>query len=142
MPTLRCTGEITRSASDMDKQSNIIRPSLITVLLCLYFVWNLFFLVQKEVPPSIFKYFTGFPCATSGGIRSIKCLFNGEYKDFFYFNPFTCVFMGLFLISMWKLFLCFIRKQSKSLPHWLGITWLITLGCAWIVKFILPSQYW
>ena len=42
-----------------------------------YAIWNLFWLAQAKVPPSIFTATTGLPCATTGGTRSVLALLAG-----------------------------------------------------------------
>ncbi len=114
----------------------------IAILLSGYGVWNLFFLFQGKIPPSIFKSITGLPCPTTGGVRSVLAYKNGLFLEGFLYNPFSLIYIFLLLYSIIWIIYCLYRKKRVLLPNWLCNTWLITLGLGWVIKFIIGPQYW
>lgn len=115
--------------------------TVITTLSC-YLVWNLIFIVQGEIPPSFFKYVTKLPCPSSGGIRSLRSLIQGNIRESLLYNPFTLVYIFLILLSGILMAKSIIEKKKLLLPQWIFYAWIALLGISWITKFILPSQYW
>lgn len=120
----------------------IYRKIAVAVLLSGYGLWNLFFIIKGEIPPSIFKHFTGLPCPTTGGTRSFLCLCRGDWSNFFLYNPFTLFFIALMIVSAIVIVRRFLQKMPLRFPKWLAVSWLSILAAAWITKFILPSTYW
>lgn len=105
-------------------------------------MWNLIFIVQGEIPPSFFKYVTKLPCPSSGGIRSLRSLIQGNIRESLLYNPFTLVYIFLILLSGILMAKSIIEKKKLLLPQWIFYAWIALLGISWITKFILPSQYW
>lgn len=115
---------------------------IVAILLAAYVVWNFFFLLRGEIPPSIFKQLTGLPCPTTGGVRSLKSLFAGRWQESFLYNPFTLFFITLAVISIWQIIRARIRGEKIALSPGIFYSWLTVIILAWITKFILPVQYW
>ena len=107
-----------------------------------YALWNLIFIVQGEIPPSLFKYVTKLPCPTSGGTRSLLHLLRGDIRESLLYNPFTIVYIALIMLSVFFIIRNLIFRKKFLMPSWMLFAWLGLLGVSWIVKFILPAEYW
>ena len=107
-----------------------------------YCAWNVFWLGRGQLPPSIWKYCTGLPCPTTGMTRSLGALAKGDWTNFFAYNPFTILFIALFLLSMLLLLIRWKRDRRLELPRYLAGMWFLALTGAWIAKFLLGSHYW
>ena len=116
--------------------------SFITVALCAYAAWNLFWLLAKKVPVSLFSFVTGYPCPTTGGVRALRFLWHGDWRHSFLCNPFTLIFLVLMGMSAIFVLRAFASKKEILLPHWLGMSWLVALGLAWCAKFAIGPEYW
>ncbi|MBD3265809.1 DUF2752 domain-containing protein [bacterium] len=106
-------------------------------LFLLYLAWNGFWLLRGEIPPSILYFFTAIPCPTTGCMRSLTSLWNGDFIASLQWNPFTIPYIFLLAVT-----LVFLRKTVKDiqlprLPAWLGYAWIITLSSGWIAKIWL-----
>lgn len=107
-----------------------------------YFAWNLFFLIQARIPPSILTGLTGLPSPTTGGTRSLLLLLRGEIYESLRANLFTipiclCLASTLLLLGR-QLVSC----ERLSIPGWLVGTWGIVLTIAWIAKLFGDRAYW
>ena len=120
----------------------IKQKQIIFLLFIGYCGWNLYFLLQGEIPSSIFKTMTGLPCPTTGGTRAVKAFFSGELGEAFLYNPLTLIYILLAVLSFGYLFYYRIQQKILSLPWWLCRGWLLALGVGWVVKFLLPTKYW
>lgn len=127
----------------MRHPAGLIRQrTFIAAVLCGYVVWDLYFLIRGEIPPSIFKSVTGLPCPSSGCWRSLRALMRGDWYTSLLYNPFTVVFCLLLLASVVCIARCLALKKSILLPHWLFVAWIVSLVLAWCAKFLLGSEYW
>jgi Protein of unknown function (DUF2752) len=104
-----------------------------------YLFHNLLHLLQGHLAPSLLTTWTGLPCPTTGGTRSLLAYADGQWLEGFYWNPFSLPLLALALLSLGYLLRL---RTPHHLPPWLGSSWLVTLTLAWLTKFILGSQWW
>ncbi len=108
-----------------------------------YCLWNGYWLIwQRHLAPSILSYYTGLPNPGSGGTRSLKAAFAGEYMEAFLYNPFTVPFILLIAYSFCKIASNWRANKTIELPKYLGLIWIIIIALAWITKFIIGAKYW
>jgi len=107
-----------------------------------YLAWNLASLGQGRIPDSIWRAATGWPCATSGCTRSLKCLWQGDYRNALLFNPMTLAYLGLLLATAWVLYRRFRARQRLVLPSPLAYTWFASLAAGWLLKLAIGRAYW
>ena len=128
----------------MRQQDRVTRIIRATALIAFggYVAWNAAWLLLGHVPPSIFAYFTGLPCPSTGMTRSIASLWRGDVRNFLLFNPFTPAYLSLISISAFILLKRALQRKHIALPNSVAWAWLITLALGWVTKFGLGSQYW
>ena len=103
-------------------------------LLSVYVTWNLFWLSQCRLAPSLFESLTGLPCATSGGTRSFFAALDGDWQASLLHNPMTLPILIALFISCSLVLSQTLRSSSLYLPRWLALTWLWVLSFAWCFK--------
>lgn len=107
-----------------------------------YLVWNVSALLKGEIPASLFKALTGFPCPTTGCCRGLVALLQGDWNKAFLWNPMLPVYLGLTAYSLWVL----IRKRrpgtQASLSPMAARMWAAALAAGWIAKFLIGPSYW
>jgi hypothetical protein len=118
-----------------------LRPLAVVAFLG-YLAWNLAWLVQGRIPDSIWRGVTGWPCATSGCTRSLRCLWEGNYRDAVLFNPMTLAYISLLLSTAWVLYRRFQAGRQLLLPRLLAYGWLASLGMGWLLKLAIGRAYW
>jgi uncharacterized protein DUF2752 len=107
-----------------------------------YLGWNVFWLVQARIPPSLFIALTGYPCPTTGGTRAMKCLAAGDWQESLRYNPFAVPMTVLFVLTFGWLVAQLALRKRLSLPSWIVISWAVILPIAWIVKLTGDPAYW
>jgi len=107
-----------------------------------YCMWNAFWLSKGHLPPSIWSYFTGLPCPSSGVSRSLGALLSWDFSNFLCYNPFSVPFLALTIVSL----ICMMRNwrthRRLRIPTFVGRLWLVVLVGAWVAKFIMGNEYW
>jgi hypothetical protein len=113
-------------------------------LLCFagYCVWNVSWLVQAQVPPSLITWLTGLPCPTTGGTRALGELLQGNLAESMRYNCMAVPLMLLFGGSLGLLAWQTISRQRLRLPPWMCWAWLVTLSAAWFSKLAGDPSYW
>jgi hypothetical protein len=107
-----------------------------------YVAWNATWILCGRIPPSIFTYFTGLPCPTTGMTRSIESLIRGDLRQFILFNPLTLIYLGLTATSAIMLAKRKIQDDQWALPSVMALIWFASLALGWLVKFAIGSKYW
>lgn len=126
----------------VSKSGNFFPKTIFRFFFCFYILWNMFWLSKLQFPPSILTYYTGFPCPTTGCIRSITSLARGNTLDFFLYNPFTFPFLGLLVTTVVIFFGQLIRGKQLLIKQPLVNVWFFTLFVSWLSKFIIGKNYW
>jgi len=116
---------------------------LALALLVVYCLWNVFWLGQGRLPPSLFLALTGLPAPTTGGARSVLQLCRGNWRESLRHNPLAVPLCLLFGLSLsWLVVQC-LRRRRLSMPGWLGWAWAVVLGAAWVVQLARgPRDWW
>ena len=107
-----------------------------------YVAWNAAWLLCGHIPPSIFAYYTGLPCPTTGMTRSLLSLREGDWRSFFLFNPLTSVYLALTGISAVALVKRRLQGEGWVLPAFLAWSWLFALAVGWFLKVAIGKKYW
>lgn len=115
---------------------------LAILIFVFYVFWNLYWISNYSIPPSIFNYFTGLPCPTTGCTRSLNCLFNKEYKQFFLFNVCTVPYIVLIGLSFFSILSNYILFGMLKISNYLALSWWFTLSIGWFFKFLIGKNYW
>ncbi len=121
------------------------RSALRTValaLLIVYIGWNVFWLGQGTLAPSLFQTLTDLPCATTGMTRSLRCLLAGQWLDSAAYNLFTIPIFLLFALSLGWAGVQLLTRRRPALPALVGWAWLAVLSAAWSFKLAGPVAYW
>ena len=126
------------------------RPDGLTALLrpiglaafAAYVLWNLIWLAQGAIPPSILLYSTGLPCPTTGVCRSLLAFLRGDYRQGLLFNPFTLPYLSLLAASSLILLSQILRRRRPRLPGFLAACWATSLALGWAAKFLIGRAYW
>ena len=107
-----------------------------------YLAWNVVWLFQGIVPPSLFQALTDQPSPTTGGTRSLQHLLAGDWSESLRYNAMTVPLILLLIASGFQLSRQLLRRQSLCLPVWLAWSWAALLMIAWTVKLCGDSGYW
>ena len=107
-----------------------------------YLAWNVLWLFQGRLPPSLFQALTGWPSPTTGCTRSLQHLLAGQWSESLRYNAMTVPLVLLLAASGLRLGGQVLRRQRLSLPAWLAWSWVIVLAIAWAVKLCGDPRYW
>lgn len=108
-------------------------------LLAVYLLWQVIWLVEGRLPPSLYWGLTGWPSPTTGGVRAICCLVEGEWLQSLRYNPFAVPLTVLFLATLLAVFHSLLRDGRPRLSTvWLR-AWWVCLALAWIVQTALAA---
>jgi hypothetical protein len=105
-------------------------------LLAIYGVWNVAWLCQGRIPPSLLTGLTGLPAPTTGGTRSMVTLANGDVLGSLYYNPLALPIVGLLALTLFQ-----VGRRGRVAP-WVGRGWIVVLMVAWVVKLLSPPATW
>jgi hypothetical protein len=115
---------------------------LAAALLVVYLAWNLFWLSQRAIPPSLFAAMTGLPCPTTGGTRAFCCLLEGDVRESLRFNAMTIPLLAMLFATLAAAACRHRPGRAVSLPPWFVSVWLGLLLVAWVMKLASPPSYW
>jgi hypothetical protein len=65
-----------------------------------YCLWNVYWLAQGQIPPSIFRSATGLPAPTTGGTRAVIALCRGEALESLRYNAMAIPILLLFTLTI------------------------------------------
>lgn len=107
-----------------------------------YCIWNVYWLAQGKIPPSIFLFMTGLPAPTTGGTRAIVQLSQGDWRQSLRYNAMALPLIFLLVLSLgWLACQAFARKRL-NLPLAVFWAWVMVLGVAWVLKLVGDPMYW
>ena len=124
------------------RAAHFVLRTTAAAMFVVYVLWNLFWLAQARVPPSLFLGLTGLPGPTTGGTRSFFFLLQGDWQGSLAYNAMTVPILGLLVFSVASLVVQVIRRQRLRLPNWTLWAWLGVLGVAWALKLTGSPAYW
>jgi len=107
-----------------------------------YACWNVAWIASGRVPQSILQAFTGIPCPTTGGTRSLLAMVHGHWLQALLWNPFTVVYMVLLAYSCAVLLRQFIRRERLVLMPFMAHAWIGSLLAGWVAKLVIGPNYW
>lgn len=111
-----------------------ILRSIAFAMLVVYLVWQVYWLAQGTIPPSLLMAATGIPAPTTGGTRSLKALLDGDWRLSLYHNAMTLPIMAISLYSLVQIVAQKWRGTKINLPRRIVIAWVVILSLAWIIK--------
>lgn len=101
-----------------------------------YVVWNLFFLLIGNIPPSILFKLTGIPSPTTGMYRSFIGIIQLDYKVYITNNPFVIPFILLLLSTAVILITKYKNKQPLLISNSMGLSYIIIFAISEIWMLI------
>jgi len=107
-----------------------------------YGLWNVYWLAQGSIPPSIFLKLTGWPCPTTGGTRAFVQLCHGEWQESLRYNAMAVPIIVLFAACVGWLARQAVARTHLNLPMGIFWAWMIILGVAWVLKLTGDPLYW
>ena len=116
--------------------------TIFIAMLTIYVGWNLYWLAQLQIAPSLFQTLTGFPCPTTGCTRSFFALCRGDWQESLQFNALLIPICALMMASVLQLFGQIVTRRRLALSQVLAILWGIVLPLAWILKLVGDPHYW
>jgi hypothetical protein len=133
------------SCTDRSRRVRILLESQRVVAAFLfagYGVWNLYWLIQAKIPPSIFLKVTGWPCPTTGGTRAMIQLWAGNWQESLRYNAMALPIVCFSLLNIaWLLVQLFFGKRL-CLPFSFFWVWMAFLSAAWVLKLTGDPMYW
>ena len=129
----------------MRRQARLIEPLVRPLALGafgFYLLWNAVWLASGKIPVSILTAFSGIPCATTGGTRSLLAALQGHWLEAFLWNPLTPAYLLLMACSVVSLARQSIRRERLVLPSVIARLWILALGVGWVVKIAIGPKYW
>ena len=111
-------------------------------LFIVYLGWNVLWLTQGRLGPSLFLAVTGLPCPTTGVTRSLDAMISGEWGESLKYNAMALPIVALLgFCIVWLVVRC-VRTQRLVLPNWVLTAWMLLLATAWILKLTGDPSYW
>ena len=111
-------------------------------LLVVYLAWNLAFLVQRRLAPSLMLALTGLPSPTTGMTRSLTSLWHGNVGASLRWNPLAVPMALLFCLCIGWLSVQWACRRRLVLPRWVLWCWAALLGMGWIIKLAMGTRTW
>jgi hypothetical protein len=100
-------------------------------------------IVASDIPsPCIFKWGTGLPCPFCGVTRSLASLIRGDFKEALFYHPLSVPLFLLYTYSILRLVRNLTRDAGPSLSRPIVRVWCFLAVISWIIKFVLPKNYW
>jgi hypothetical protein len=90
----------------------------------------------------IWKHITRLPCPTCGYTRSIRALARGNIKDSILYQPLALIYLAFFAWLAFMSAYALVTGKAFTISNRAGILIFIILGIGWIIKLLLPMQYW
>ncbi|MBC7856052.1 MAG: DUF2752 domain-containing protein [Pirellulaceae bacterium] len=116
--------------------------TLFIAMLAVYVGWNVYWLGQLRIAPSLFQSLTGLPCPTTGCTRSFFALCHGEWRESLRFNALLVPICALLIATVLQLIGQFVTWRRLSLSNVLVVLWGIVLPLAWVLKLAGDPRYW
>lgn len=107
-----------------------------------YLLWNAVWLASGKIPISILTAFSGIPCPTTGGTRSLLAALQGHWLEAFLWNPLTPAYVLLMVYSAVKLARQSIRRERLALPSVIARLWILAVAVGWVAKLAIGPKYW
>src|SRR6185369_16798492 len=106
------------------------------VIMAGYLTWNGWWLAHGQLAPSMLRWFTGIPCPTTGGTRSVLALARGDWRGSLRWNAMAIPLILLFTVTIAQLLTAALRRSRLVLPPRYLHLWLGVLGVAWVLKLV------
>jgi hypothetical protein len=129
----------------MRPQARLIEPVVRPLALGafgFYLLWNGVWLAMGKMPISILTAFTGIPCPTTGGTRSVFAALQGHWLEAFLWNPLTPGYVLLMVYPVVGLARQSIRRERLALPAVVAQLWMFALAIGWVAKLAIGPKYW
>ena len=113
-----------------------------TVAFLGYVIWNVRWIAQSTIPPSILIGVCGVPAPTTGMTRSVRAFVEGNWSHGFLWNPMTIPFCALLLWTLVEIACKLSSRDRLVISKLCAKCWFGGLLVAWIAKFSLGAQWW
>ena len=107
-----------------------------------YCLWNVYWLSQWRLPPSLFQSTTGLPCPTTGCTRGLQCLLHGDWEGSLHWNAMTVPIVVLFAATIGCVVHRLIVRQRVQISRHFLYAWGAILAAAWVGKLMGSPSYW
>jgi hypothetical protein len=97
----------------MDITSNLLRYIGLLAFL-FYLIWNMFYLSNAQLPPSILYKLTGIPAPTTGMYRSLCALAVSDINGFLMNNPVVILFIPILTLILLGLIASYYKRERLS----------------------------
>ena len=105
-------------------------------VLIVYVGWNLYWISQATVPPSLFLAITGLPCPTTGGTRAMLLLAQGDWRGSLQVHPLAVPLALLLLATLGQWLRNLLVYRRSTVPSGYGVAWLILLSISWAIVLV------
>lgn len=117
-------------------------PLIAAVAFAFYLAWNALWLARGHLPPSIWLFFTGLPCPTTGMCRSLRALCCGDVRTSLLYHPLTVPYLVLLAVSALVIGRQLMTHADLRLPRVMARLWFTAIGLGLVLKLLLGRAYW
>jgi len=103
-------------------------------LFLFYFVWQVYWLGHRRIPPALFLAWTGWPAPTTGGTRALILGLQGDWSGSLRQNAMAFPMVLLLILTLALLVRQLIRRRRPKLPEWVFLAWIAVLSVAWAIQ--------
>lgn len=107
-----------------------------------YVAWNVHWIANGLIPPSIVMGLWEIPAPTTGMTRSTLALAEGDWAASLLWNPWTLPFLGVITWTMAEFVWKAVTVRRLVLSRALTLVWPAVLGLAWVTKLVMGSRWW
>jgi hypothetical protein len=90
----------------------------------------------------LWKRVTRFPCPTCGYTRSMRALAQGNVRTSLLYQPLALAYLVFLAWLAYMSARALVTGKAFTISNRAGILIFIVLGIGWIIKLLLPAQYW
>ena len=102
-----------------------------------YVAWNLYWLAQGRLAPSMLLGFTGIPAPTTGMTRSFMAFTRLDFALCLSYNPFTFPTIALIISSFIVFFKRYALGEKVLLNAFILWSWFLVLSASWIYQIVI-----
>jgi hypothetical protein len=110
--------------------------------LAVYLVWNLAWLAQGRIPPSLLNGLFGWPSPTTGLTRATLAALDGRWTESFHWHPLAVLIWPAWFATLAAAARPLVQRRPPRLPLSVLQGWLILLTLAWAIKWMQGPSWW
>jgi TRAP-type C4-dicarboxylate transport system permease small subunit len=108
----------------------------------IYMIWNVLWIMQGRLAPSLMIGLFKLPGPTTGFTRSIKAALSRQWELSWAYHPLSIPIAIMLVLSAAILFRQIVSRQRLALPPWSLRVWIGLLVVGWICKLSGNPIYW